>query len=397
MAQRKIAVIGGGPAGLMAAERLAAEGVQVTVFDAMPSVARKFLLAGKSGLNLTHVEDQAGFGARFGNAEGRLRPALDGFSGADVRAWAEELGQETFVGSSGRVFPEAMKASPLLRAWLQRLGEAGVGLRTRHRWMGIEGGEHVFATPEGVVRLRFDAVVLALGGVSWPRLGADGSWAEVLRGMGVAVTDFRPANCGFDVEWSPVFIERFAGAPVKGVTADGVSGEFVVSATGIEGGLVYALSAALRDRLEVNGRARLTLDLAPGRTVERVAAELGRQSRKASFSNRLRKGAHMDGVKAGLVRELLPDASQMAPEQLAKNIKSLALPVVRTRPIAEAISTAGGVAWDGVDETYMLTALPGVFVAGEMLDWEAPTGGYLITGCLATGRAAADGVLRWLE
>lgn len=399
--QKQVAIVGAGPAGLMAAEVLAARGIGVTLFDAMPSVGRKFLLAGKSGLNLTHIEDHATFRTRFGAAGARLRAALDGFRGADVRAWAEGLGQQTFAGSSGRVFPQAMKASPLLRAWLARLGDAGVDLHTRHRWVGFDGPALVFEAPEGRVVRQFDAVVLALGGASWPRLGSDAAWVDVLGAKGVAVQALQPANCGFDVAWSQIMIERFAGAPVKGVvatsTAGSIPGEFVVSATGVEGSLIYAHAAALRDQLIATGSASMWLDLTPGRTVARLTADLAKPGRKASFANRLRKGAGLDGVKASLVRELAPDAPGASPEELAKLIKALELKFVASRPIAEAISSAGGVAWDGVDDGYMLTALPGVFVAGEMLDWEAPTGGYLITGCLATGRAAADGVVRWLE
>lgn len=398
--QKQVAIVGAGPAGLMAAEMLAAKGIGVTLFDAMPSVGRKFLLAGKSGLNLTHVEDHATFRTRFGAAGARLRAALDAFTGADVRAWAEGLGQQTFAGSSGRVFPEAMKASPLLRAWLARLGDAGVDLHTRHRWVGFDGEALVFGAPEGRVTRKFDAVVLALGGASWPRLGSDAAWVDVLGAKGVAVQPLQPANCGFDVVWSQIMIDRFAGAPVKGVVASSkagaIPGEFVVSATGVEGSLIYAHAAALRDQLAATSSASLWLDLTPGRTVERLAADLAKPGRKASFANRLRKGAGLDGVKASLVRELAPDAPGASPEELSKLLKALELKLVAPRPIAEAISSAGGVAWDGVDANYMLTALPGVFVAGEMLDWEAPTGGYLITGCLATGRAAADGVVRWL-
>ncbi len=398
--QKQVAIVGAGPAGLMAADVLAAEGIGVTLFDAMPSVGRKFLLAGKSGLNLTHVEDHATFRTRFGAAGARLRVALDGFTGADVRAWAEGLGQQTFAGSSGRVFPEAMKASPLLRVWLARLGAAGVDLHTRHRWVGFDGEALVFEAPEGRVTRKFDAVVLALGGASWPRLGSDAAWVDVLGAKGVAVQPLQPANCGFDVAWSQIMIDRFAGTPVKGVVASSkagaIPGEFVVSATGVEGSLIYAHAAALRDQLAATGSAGLWLDLTPGRTVERLTADLAKPGRKASFANRLRKGAGLDGVKASLVRELAPNAPGASPEELAKLIKALELKLVAPRPIAEAISSAGGVAWDGVDADYMLTALPGVFVAGEMLDWEAPTGGYLITGCLATGRMAADGVVRWL-
>lgn len=385
MGKVRIGVVGGGPAGLMAAEAAARHGAEVVVFEAMPTVGRKLLMAGKSGLNITHGEEHALLRGRFGVAAERLHEALDAFDGAALRAWCAELGVETFVGSSGRVFPKAMKASPLLRAWLARLAGQGVQFRTRWRWAGFEGEGLRF---EGGRVARFDAVVLALGGASWPRLGSDAAWVPWLEERGVRVATFRPANVGFEVDWSALFSDRYAGEPVKAVTANGMAGEFVVTRWGIEGSLVYAQSAMLRDALEQTGSAALTLDLVPGRTAERLAKELGRQPGKASFSNRLRKGAGLDGVKLGLVRELLPGATSMSADALAGRLKALSLPVVRTRPMAEAISTAGGVTWSGVDERFMLRSLPGVFVAGEMLDWEAPTGGYLLTACMATGRAA---------
>ncbi|MGI0528075.1 TIGR03862 family flavoprotein [Rhizobium giardinii] len=399
MTAKQIAIIGGGPAGLAAAEVLSLSGYAVTVYDAMPTFCRKFLLAGKSGLNITHSEDYARFASRFGAACERLRPALDAFTPADVQAWASGLGTETFVGTSGRVFPKVMKASPLLRAWLGRLEAQGVTLLTRHRWTGFEGDGLVFETPNGRTVIRSDATLLALGGASWPRLGSDGAWISLLRNKGVEIADFQPANCGFDVAWSDVFKDRFAGAPLKAVTttsdAGTFPGEFVISFNGIEGSLVYAHAAALRDRLNQVGRAMLVIDLAPGRSIERLAKDLARQEAKASFSNRLRKGAGLEGVKSALLRELAPEAAD--PERLARSIKALPIPLLRPRPISEAISSAGGVRLDDLDGQYMLKALPGVFVAGEMLDWEAPTGGYLLTACLATGRAAARGILAWLH
>ncbi|MCQ1767120.1 TIGR03862 family flavoprotein [Neorhizobium galegae] len=401
MMTKQIAIIGGGPAGLMAAEVLSAAGHAVTVYEAMPTFGRKFLLAGKSGLNITHSEDFSSFAERFGNASPRLRPALEAFTPDDVRAWAAGLGTETFVGTSGRVFPKAMKASPLLRAWLRRLEAQGVTLSTRHRWVGFAENGYRFETPEGPVTVRPDAALLALGGASWPRLGSDAAWVPWLRDKGIVIADLRPANCGFDVAWSEAFRERFAGEPLKSVsTTSGAGifpGEFVVSKHGIEGSLVYAHSAALRDRLVAEGRAALTVDLTPGRTAERLARDLARQDAKASFSNRLRKGAGLEGVKAALLRELVPDASRMAPQELAEQIKALQIPVLRPRPIAEAISSAGGIAWSDLDENYMLKPLTGLFAAGEMLDWEAPTGGYLLTACLATGRSAAHGLGAWLD
>ncbi|MBJ3786913.1 TIGR03862 family flavoprotein [Devosia sediminis] len=395
----RIAIIGGGPAGLMAAEAASAQGVAVTVFEAMPTAGRKLLMAGKSGLNITHAEDGASFDARYGGARARLQAALDAFPAQTVRDWCTGLGVETFVGSSGRVFPKAMKASPLLRAWLGRLAERGVVLETRHRWIGFDGDSLAFDTPNGQSCERFDAVVLALGGASWPELGSDAAWVPWLAERDVLVAPFRPANCGFEVAWSPPFIERFAGEPVKSVVASSdagsIQGEFVVSRDGIEGSLVYAHAASLRDRLEAAGRAVLTLDLAPGRTAEKLARDLARQPAKASFSNRLRKATGLDGVKLALLRELVPDISSRPPDEIALYIKALPLPVLPPRPIGKAISVAGGVAWEGVTDDFMLRALPGTFVCGEMLDWEAPTGGYLLTACLATGRAAGLAAARY--
>ncbi|MBY3179620.1 TIGR03862 family flavoprotein [Rhizobium leguminosarum] len=401
MNQKRTAIIGGGPAGLAAAELLSRCGHAVTVYDAMPTFARKFLLAGKSGLNITHSEDYARFITRFGAASPRLRPALDAFTPHDIRDWAAQLGTETFVGSSGRVFPKVMKASPLLRAWLKRLEAQGTAVRTRHRWTGFAEDGYVFETPEGRSIVHCDAALLALGGASWPRLGSDASWLPWLSERGVEIDAFRPANCGFVVGWSANFSDRYAGEPVKSVTATSEAGtfpgEFVITRNGIEGSLIYAHTASLRDRLLNHGSAALTLDLAPGRTVARLSRDLARQDTKSSFSNRLRKGAGLDGVKAALLRELAPERDRTDPERLAGMIKALPVPVIETRPIGEAISSAGGIRWSSVDDSYMLKALPGTFVAGEMLDWEAPTGGYLLTACLATGRAAARGIEAWLQ
>jgi uncharacterized flavoprotein (TIGR03862 family) len=397
----QLAIIGGGPAGLMAAEVLATAGHAVTVFEAMPTVGRKLLMAGKSGLNITHSEDHAALLSRYGAARPRLEGALNSWTGDDLRQWCQGLGVETFVGSSGRVFPKEMKASPLLRAWLVRLASLGVEIRTRHRWIGMEGRALRFTTPAGEVQPEFDGALLALGGASWPRLGSDARWVPLLSDKGVDVAPFIPANCGFDVAWSETFVERFAGQPLKSVTATSavgtIPGEFVVSRWGIEGSLVYAHSAALRDALLAGQPAVLTVDLMPGRSVERLAKDLARQPVKLSFSNRLRKGAGLDPVKVGLVREGHPDVSSMNPEQVAAAIKAVPIRLERTRPIEEAISSAGGVSFEGVDDRFMLKTMPGVFVAGEMLDWEAPTGGYLLTACFATGRAAAWGMLDYLS
>lgn len=396
-----VAIVGGGPAGLMAAEVLAGAGCRVTVYDGMPSLARKLLLAGKSGLNLTHSEPYERFVARYHPAEPALIAALDGFRPDALIAWANDLGADCFVGSSGRVFPRAMKASPLLRAWLRRLAGLGVTVKTRHRWIGFSGENLICETPGGALEVTADATLFALGGASWPRLGSNAAWVSPFRNMGVDVADLRPANAGFDVDWDAAFVERFAGAPVKSVTATSdagtTPGEFVISHHGIEGSLVYAHSAALRDRLEEDGKADLSVDLVPGRILERLTRDLARQDAKASFSNRLRKGAGLDGVKAALARLFSSEEERRDPVKLAARLKALPIPLARIRPIEEAISTAGGIRFSEIDQRFMLKARPGAFVAGEMLDWEAPTGGYLLTGCFATGRAAARGMINWLE
>lgn len=399
--KKSVAIIGGGPAGLMAAEHLAGKGHLVTVYDAMPTVGRKFLLAGKSGLNITHAEDYARFVTRYGAANSRLRPVLDLMTSEAIRVWAADLGTETFVGTSGRVFPTAMKASPLLRAWLKRLEGMGVTILTRHRWIGFHGEALIFETPDGPKHITADATLLALGGASWPKLGSDAAWVPLLEAEGVDITPLRPANCGFDCDFSESFDTRFSGQPVKSVKATSAAGttqgEFVISRGGIEGSLIYAHSASLRDALDRDGHAELLLDLTPGRTTENLATDLARQDRKGSFSTRLKKAANLDGVKIALIREVTPEANRLDLTEMAKRIKALPLAVKRPRPIAEAISTAGGVSLNAIDAQFMLTSRPGTFVAGEMLDWEAPTGGYLLTACFATGIAAADGIDRWLE
>lgn len=397
---KSVAIIGGGPAGLMAAEHLAGKGHLVTVYDAMPTVGRKFLLAGKSGLNITHAEDYSRFVTRYGAANDRLRPVLDLMTPEAIRTWAADLGTETFVGSSGRVFPKVMKASPLLRAWLKRLEGMGVTILTRHRWTGFDGEALLLETAEGPKRVTADATLLTLGGASWPKLGSDAAWVPLLDSEGIDIAALRPANCGFDCEFSESFDTRFSGQPIKSVKATSAAGttqgEFVISRGGIEGSLIYAHSAALRDALDRDGHATLMLDLTPGRTTERLAFDLARQDRKASFSTRLKKAANLDGVKIALVREVIPDSNRLEPHDLASLIKALPLSVLRPRPIAEAISTAGGVTLSATDSHFMLAVRPGTFVAGEMLDWEAPTGGYLLTACLATGFAAANGIDKWL-
>jgi len=397
----RVVIVGGGPAGLMAAEVLSAlPGLAVDVYDAMPSVGRKFLMAGKGGMNITHSEPLPDFVGRYGARAGQLAPWLAAFSPTALRDWIHGLGIDTFVGTSGRVFPTEMKAAPLLRAWLHRLRSQGVHFHVRHRWLGWSGAGLRFATPDGEIVVQAAAVILALGGGSWARLGSDGAWVPVLRDSGIDVAPLKPANCGFDVAWSPYFSERFAGQPVKPVVASCAGqtrqGEFNITATGIEGGLVYALSAPLRDVLARDGHAALTLDLAPGRSIERLAADLARPRGRDSLANHLRRRAGIEGVKAALLRELCPPETLAAPALLAAAIKALAVPVGATRPIDEAISTAGGVSFAALDEALMLHGKPGVFCAGEMVDWEAPTGGYLLTACLASGRVAAAGVRRWL-
>lgn len=406
-----VAVIGGGPAGLMAAETLSRRGIQVDVYDAMPSVGRKFLMAGKGGMNITHSEPLASFYARYGAQQERLAPLLDDFGPTALRDWIHALGIETFVGSSGRVFPSDMKAAPLLRAWLQRLREAGVRFHMRHRFCGWARSaadsrtQLRFDTPQGERQVTADAVVLALGGGSWARLGSDGRWLPILAQAGIALAPLRPANCGFDVGWSAHLRTRFAGQPVKPVIASFTDsagahyrqrGEFVLTETGVEGSLIYALSAPLRDEIEARGVALLHLDLLPEHSLSRVIAEVARPRAARSLSSHLQSRLGLKGVKLGLLRECVPAEDFADAERLGAAIKDLPLRLQAPRPLDEAISSAGGVRFAALDERMMLHQLPGVFCAGEMLDWEAPTGGYLLSACFATGRAAGLGVLAWL-
>ncbi|MBZ8140092.1 aminoacetone oxidase family FAD-binding enzyme [Rubrivivax gelatinosus] len=395
------AVIGAGPAGLMAAERLAAAGQRVEVFDAMPSVGRKFLLAGKGGLNLTHAEPFERFVTRYGARADWFEPRLRAFGADELRAWAQGLGVATFVGSSGRVFPAEMKAAPLLRAWLHRLRAAGVVFHMHHRWSGWrEDGALVFETPAGTRALQPAATVLALGGASWPRLGSDGAWWPWLAARGVELAALQPANCGFDVVWSEFLRSRHAGEPLKSVAisfgGERRPGEFVLTETGVEGSLVYAFSAALRDTIAREGQAVFELDLLPSRPLDWVQRELAHPRGSRSLATHLKTRLNLGGVKTALLWELVPKEDQHDVVKLAAAIKALPVTVKAARPIAEAISSAGGVRLEALDEALMLTALPGVFVAGEMLDWEAPTGGYLLTGCFTTGRVAGEGAARWL-
>ncbi|WP_376781484.1 TIGR03862 family flavoprotein [Stutzerimonas nitrititolerans] len=402
-AATRIAIIGGGPAGLMAAEVLSQAGIAVDLYDAMPSVGRKFLLAGVGGMNITHAEDYATFVSRYRQRADHLRPLLDAFNPAALREWIHGLGIDTFVGSSGRVFPTDMKAAPLLRAWLKRLRDSGVQIHTRQRWLGwSEDGQLRIAGTEGESRLKPTATLLALGGGSWARLGSDGAWVPLLQARGVTIAPLQPANCGFEVAgWSQHLVEKFAGAPLKTVSLalPGETlrrGEFVLTATGIEGSLVYALSADIRERINATGSATLLLDLLPDRSQAQIAGALARPRGSQSMAKHLHRQLKLDGAKAALLRELTAAETFQAPQALAAAIKALPIPLVRPRPLDEAISSAGGVPFEALDENLMLRQLPGVFCAGEMLDWEAPTGGYLLTACFATGRAAAEGVLRWL-
>lgn len=429
-----VAVVGGGPAGLMAADVLAQAGVEVHLFDSMPSVGRKFLLAGKGGLNLTHSEDPARFATRFVGREAQVGPLIAEFGAQQVRDWAHGLGVETFVGTSGRVFPADMKAAPLLRAWLHRLRGQGVSFHMRHRWMGwAEDGALRFATAAAHRLVDARAVVFALGGASWSRLGSDGQWVSLVTGRGVGVAPLRPANCGFDVlrasggagetrreflqelagrapatglGWTPHFAERFAGQPFKTVAlsfqdSQGHTftrrGEFVATTTGVEGSLVYAVSHLLRDEIDARGHATFHLDLLPDHSHERVLAEVRHPRGSRSLSSHLKSRLGLDGIKAGLLYEQLGKDGAHDPATLARAIKSLPITVIAARPIDEAISSAGGVMFDALDQHLMARSVPGVFFAGEMLDWEAPTGGYLLTASMASGRVAAHGAVRWLR
>lgn len=403
----RVAVIGGGPAGLMAAETLSRAGVQVDIYDAMPSVGRKFLLAGIGGLNITHSEPYDSFCARYGNRRSQLQPMLDRLPPSAVRSWANGLGIDTFIGSSGRVFPSGMKAAPLLRAWLHRLRSTGVRLHVRHRWLGWNSeGELRLANSGGEISIKPQATILALGGASWPQLGSDGAWVPLLRAMGVNVAPLQSANCGFEVAWSEHLRSRFSGAPLKSVAltftdvqgaTERRQGEVIIGTHGVEGGLIYAFSRQLREYLNAHGKATFTLDLAPGYEAERLLAEVRHPRGSRSISSHLKSRIGLTGVKMALLHEILSKEQVADPATLAATIKALPITVHAIRPIEEAISTAGGVCFGSLDENLMIKKLPGVFVAGEMLDWEATTGGYLLTACLGTGLSAGMGVLEWLS
>ncbi|MGL4995096.1 MAG: TIGR03862 family flavoprotein, partial [Deefgea sp.] len=401
---KTVAIIGGGPAGLMAAEVVAAAGFAVELFDAMPSVGRKFLLAGVGGMNITHAEDSAAFLGRYGSASADLAPMMAEFGANELMSWVHSLGIDTFIGSSGRVFPIEMKAAPLLRAWLVRLKASGIKFHVRHRWLGWDAKKALrFSNPEGEVSRSFDAVILALGGASWAKLGSDGAWVPLLAEQGVDVQPLKPSNCGFDVAWSTHLSDKFAGAPVKTVAAAArqhdakKAGEFVVTQGGVEGSLVYALSSQLRDDIAESGAATLWLDLVPQKSLARITEELSQPRGADSMANHLRRKLGIEGVKAGLLREIVSKEDFAQPAKLAAAIKSLPITLLAPRPIDEAISSAGGVTFTGLDANLMLSQAPGVFCAGEMLDWEAPTGGYLLTACFSSGRAAGLGVVNWLN
>jgi uncharacterized flavoprotein (TIGR03862 family) len=404
---RRVAIIGGGPAGLMAAETVRAAGHSVDLYEAKGSPGRKFLIAGKGGLNLTHSDPQEVFVARYRERAAEVGAWLADFDGPALREWARGFGVDTYVGSSGRVFPIDRKAAPLLRGWVRRLKEQGVRFHVQHRWNGWQDdGALRFETPDGVAAIHADAVVLAMGGGSWPELGSDGAWVAPLAARGIDLAPLKAANCGFDVEWTPYFRDRQAGAPLKPVVAHWVGldgqahtqqGECVITAHGIEGSLIYALAADLRDTLARDGQARLQLDLLPGQTEAQLLDKLRKPRQGRSFGEHLRRQLGMGGVKSALLFEVLgKDAGQLPAEAIAAALKRLPLVPLRPRPIAEVISTAGGVRLQALDAQLMLRDLPGTFCAGEMLDWEAPTGGYLLTACFASGLQAGRGVVEYL-
>ncbi len=404
---KRLAIVGGGPAGLMAAEVACAAGIAVDLYEAKGSVGRKFLIAGKGGLNLTHSEPRPGFDARYRERAADVGRWLDDFDGDALREWACGFGIQTYAGTSGRVFPMDRKAAPLLRCWVRRLRESGVAFHVQHRWLGWgEDGELRFNTPDGERSLTADAVLLAMGGGSWPQLGSDGEWVSALVKRGVDVAPLQAANCGFDIGWSAHLAQRQAGAPLKPVVAHwrdthgierSLQGECVITATGIEGSLIYALSADLRDEITRNDEAQLVLDLVPGRELERLQRDLGKPRNGRSLGEHLRRQAGITGVKTALLHEVLDKEHLGDLSRIAATLKRLPLRLIAPRPIAEAISSAGGVRLEVLDDGLMLSSVPGVFCAGEMLDWEAPTGGYLLTACFASGLHAGRAAVRWLE
>ena len=404
---KTVAIIGSGPAGLMAAEVLSQTGFNIGVYDAMPSAGRKFLMAGKGGLNITHSEPYAAFLSRYADRCQELEPILHDFPPEALRTWVHELGINTFIGSSGRVFPAEMKAAPLLRAWIHRLRINGVHFHMRHRWLGWTADDKLrFSVMDEERNVAVDAVILAMGGASWPQLGSNGAWIPLLSECGIEISPLKPANCGFETTWSPYFSSRFAGQPLKSVrvgfkaTKDNEiwrQGELMISEHGLEGGLIYSFSAAIRDKITTSGKATIYLDLMPNRDINVIIDRLSQARGKDSLSNWLRKRLNLDPIKIALLREIVTTEDLNKPQQLAPLLKALPIKLSATRPLTEAISTAGGVCFKSLDNRLMLLNKPGVFCAGEMLDWEAPTGGYLLTACFASGRAAGLGLLAWLE
>ncbi len=396
-----IAIIGAGPAGLMAAEVCSQAGKKTHIFEAMPTPARKFLMAGKSGLNITHSETFEKFLNRYSEGKTELKPALLAFTNADTCSWVEDLGIELFTGSSGRVFPKAMKASPLLRAWLKRIATYGATLHTKHKWINWQDDCLTFETTEGAKLVRAKATIFALGGASWPKLGSTGAWQTTFANESIAIAPFKPSNCGLNVNWSPFMKEKHAGSPIKSTVLSigdkHVKGDFVISHYGVEGSAIYALSSPVRHQLEQQGKATLNIDLTPDRNIERLQEAIEKPKGKKSFATFLKKSTGLSGAKAALLRENIDQDTLSSPSKLAARIKSVPLTIVSTRSTQESISVAGGIEWLGLNEHLMLSSKPGVFCAGEMLNWDAPTGGYLITACLAQGKQAANAALNWLS
>lgn len=399
---KNIAIIGGGPSGLMAAEIIAAFGHKVTIYDAMPTVGRKFLLAGRGGLNLTHSEPLEKFITRYFEASNWLAPYIRAYDSQKLQKWCEELGQETFIGSSGRIFPRSMKASPLLRAWLKRLDNLGVDYRLRHLWQGFDGENLVFSDAgKNIIKVKSDATLLALGGASWPHLGSDGSWVDIISKCGVKISELRPSNCGFVTKWSDYLITKFAGTPLKSIAIRHKNfshkGEMILTKQGIEGNAVYALSSNLRESIKSDGKAVLYIDLRPEMSDMELTKKLQIRGKK-SLSNHLRK-AGFSPVVSVLLNELIPSSQivKVTPDMLASYLKNLPITLTSTTDIARSISSAGGIRRESLDENFMLKTKSGVFAAGEMLDWEAPTGGYLLQACFSTAVAAARGMLKFVN